>query len=73
VAPRKTRTIDIEAFVYLGDIDPIYFDHPYFLAPWTLLDDQGRSGRSARRVSPSAVSALTAVERGGLPAGINDL
>jgi DNA end-binding protein Ku len=33
VAPRKTRTIDIEAFVDLGDIDPISFDHPYFLAP----------------------------------------
>jgi DNA end-binding protein Ku len=33
VAPRKTRTVDIEAFVDLADIDPIYFDHPYFLAP----------------------------------------
>jgi DNA end-binding protein Ku len=32
-APRKTRTIDIEAFVDLDDVDPIYFDHPYFLAP----------------------------------------
>jgi DNA end-binding protein Ku len=33
VAPRKTRTIDIEAFVDLADVDPIYFDHPYFLVP----------------------------------------
>jgi DNA end-binding protein Ku len=33
VAPRKTRTIDIEAFVALADVDPIYFEHPYFLAP----------------------------------------
>ena len=33
VAPRKTRTIDIEAFVELAEIDPIYFDHPYFLVP----------------------------------------
>ena len=32
-APRKTRTIDIEAFVDVGEVDPIYFDHPYFLAP----------------------------------------
>jgi DNA end-binding protein Ku len=32
-APRKTRTIDIEAFVDVDDVDPIYFDHPYFLAP----------------------------------------
>jgi DNA end-binding protein Ku len=31
--PRKTRTIDIEAFVDLEDVDPIYFDHPYVLAP----------------------------------------
>ncbi|MEY2532418.1 MAG: end-binding protein Ku [bacterium] len=32
-APRKTRTIDIEGFVDVHDVDPIYFDHPYFLAP----------------------------------------
>jgi DNA end-binding protein Ku len=32
-APRKTRTIDIEGFVDVDDVDPIYFDHPYFLAP----------------------------------------
>ena len=33
VQPRKTRTIDIEAFVSLVDVDPIYFDHPYVVAP----------------------------------------
>jgi DNA end-binding protein Ku len=33
VQPRKTRTIDIEAFVELADVDPIFFDHPYFLIP----------------------------------------
>src|SRR3954463_1534049 len=33
VEPRKTRTIDIEAFVDLTEVDPIYFDHPYFLVP----------------------------------------
>jgi DNA end-binding protein Ku len=32
-APRKTRTIDIEAFVDLDDVDPIYLDHPYVLMP----------------------------------------
>jgi DNA end-binding protein Ku len=31
--PKKTRTIEIEAFVDLAEIDPIYFDHPYFLVP----------------------------------------
>ena len=33
VEPRKTRTIDIESFVDLAEVDPIYFDHPYFLVP----------------------------------------
>ena len=31
--PRKTRTIEVEAFVDLAEVDPIYFDHPYFLVP----------------------------------------
>ena len=35
LAPEKTRTIDIEDFVDLEDIDPIYFEHPYYLAPGT--------------------------------------
>ena len=33
IAPEKTRTIDIEDFVELDQIDPMYFDHPYYLAP----------------------------------------
>jgi DNA end-binding protein Ku len=32
-APRKTRTIDIEAFVDLEAVDPMYLDHPYVLMP----------------------------------------
>lgn len=32
-APAKTKTIDIEQFVPLEDIDPIMFDHPYWLLP----------------------------------------
>jgi DNA end-binding protein Ku len=32
-APRKTRTIDIEAFADVADVDPIYLDHPYVLMP----------------------------------------
>ena len=31
--PLFTRTIQIEDFVELGEIDPIYFDHPYHLVP----------------------------------------
>jgi DNA end-binding protein Ku len=33
--PQKTRTIDIEDFVDQEEIDPIYYDHPYYLAPDT--------------------------------------
>jgi DNA end-binding protein Ku len=31
--PERTRTIDIEDFVDLEDIDPVYYDHPYYLVP----------------------------------------
>src|SRR3982074_1027698 len=31
--PKATKTIDIEDFVDLDEIDPIYFDHSYYLAP----------------------------------------
>ena len=31
--PEKSRTIDIEDFVDLSEIDPIYYDHPYYLVP----------------------------------------
>ncbi len=33
VAPEKSRTIEIESFVDLHQVDPIYFDHPYWLVP----------------------------------------
>jgi DNA end-binding protein Ku len=31
--PEATRTIDIEQFVDLEEIDPIYYDSPYYVAP----------------------------------------
>jgi DNA end-binding protein Ku len=31
--PKKTRTIDIQEFVELQEIDPIYYDSNYYLAP----------------------------------------
>jgi DNA end-binding protein Ku len=31
--PKKTRTIEIEDFVELSEIDPVFYDHPYYLAP----------------------------------------
>ena len=33
--PKATKTIDIEEFVDLVEIDPIYYDHNYYLAPTT--------------------------------------
>ncbi len=58
VQPRKTRTIEVEAFVELADVDPIYFDHPYFLVPSgesegtlrayrLLVEAMAKSGRAA--------------------------
>jgi DNA end-binding protein Ku len=31
--PKKTRAIEIQDFVDLDAIDPVYFDHPYYLGP----------------------------------------
>ena len=36
--PRKTKTIDIEDFVDLEEIDPLFYDHPYYLMPGTGAD-----------------------------------
>jgi DNA end-binding protein Ku len=33
IAPERTGTIEIEQFVDLDDVDPILYDHPYFLVP----------------------------------------
>jgi DNA end-binding protein Ku len=33
--PEKSRTIDIEDFVDLEEIDPLYYDHPYYMVPDT--------------------------------------
>jgi DNA end-binding protein Ku len=56
VAPRKTRTIDIEAFIDLADIDPVFFDHPYWLAPTG--DSEG-----PRRAYQLLVEAMGAEDR----------
>ncbi len=45
VEPKRTRTIDIEQFVDLSDVDPIYFDHPYFLLPASEDDGATRAYR----------------------------
>jgi DNA end-binding protein Ku len=33
LAPERTRAIEIEDFVKLDQIDPVYYDRPYYLAP----------------------------------------
>jgi DNA end-binding protein Ku len=33
IAPERTRAIEIKDFVDLDEIDPIYFEHPYYLGP----------------------------------------
>jgi DNA end-binding protein Ku len=51
--PKATKTVDIEDFVDLEEIDPIYYDHSYYLAPNTggekayrlLLDAMRESGK----------------------------
>jgi DNA end-binding protein Ku len=51
--PKATRTIDIEEFVDQAEIDPIYYDHNYYLAPTAggakayrlLLDAMRESGK----------------------------
>jgi DNA end-binding protein Ku len=53
--PKATKTIDIEEFVDLAEIDPIYYDHSYYLAPATggakayrlLLEAMQESGKVA--------------------------
>ncbi len=33
LGPEKSRAIEVQDFVDLGEIDPIYFDSPYYLGP----------------------------------------
>ncbi|HEY6732172.1 MAG TPA: Ku protein [Solirubrobacterales bacterium] len=33
LAPEKTRAIDVQDFVEIEEIDPMYFDSPYYLGP----------------------------------------
>lgn len=45
VQPKLTKTIEIESFVSLDDIDPILFDKPYYLEP----DKRGRKAYALLR------------------------
>jgi DNA end-binding protein Ku len=72
--PERTRTIDIEDFVDLEEIDPIYYDHPYYLVPdkgaekayGLLLNAMEASGKVAiARVVIRSKEALVAIRPAG--------
>ena len=74
--PAKTKTIEIEDFVELAAIDPIFFDTTYYLAPNTggakpyrlLLDAMEQSGRvGIARVVIRSKEALCALRPHGTP------
>jgi len=56
VEPKKTRSIEIEDFVELDQIDPIFYDHPYYLAP----------GPGAGKAYALLLQALRDTERVGI-------
>ncbi len=33
VSPQRSRTIEIIQFIDMKDVDPVYYDHPYYLVP----------------------------------------
>jgi DNA end-binding protein Ku len=56
--PQKTKAIEIQDFVDLDQIDPIYFDHPYYLGP-----DKGAEKAYALLVKAMTDSHRVAVAR----------
>jgi DNA end-binding protein Ku len=55
VRPRRSGTIDVEAFVELGDIDPVHFEKTYYAVPRSAADGKPyallhRAMRRAERV-----------------------
>ncbi len=56
--PKATRTIDIEDFVDLDQIDPIYFEHPYYLVP-----DRGASKAYSLLLAAMEKSRKVAIAR----------
>ncbi len=58
VEPEKSRTIDIEDFVDLAEIDPVYYDHPYYLVP-----DKGAAKAYGLLLSAMQESGRVAIAR----------
>jgi len=49
-APERTRTIEVEEFVPLEQLDPAHFDHPYYLLPQGGAEGIARAYRLLRDV-----------------------
>jgi len=43
ISPERSRTIEIVEFIDMNEVDPIYYDHPYYLVP-------SRGGEKAYRL-----------------------
>jgi DNA end-binding protein Ku len=56
--PERTRTIQIEDFVDQADIDPIYYDHPYYLVP-----DKGAAKAYGLLLNAMTASGKVAIAR----------
>lgn len=59
IAPKASRTIEIEDFVDLHQIDPIFFDNPYYLVP-------DRAAEKPYRLLVDAMATLEKVAVGRL-------
>jgi DNA end-binding protein Ku len=57
LAPKASHTIDIEEFVDLAEIDPVFFEQPYYLVP-------DEKGKKAYRLLVDAMSELGKVAIG---------
>ena len=56
--PQRSRTIDVEEFVDLSDVDPVYFDKSYYVAP--------RPGEQAAKPYALLLRALERTGRAGI-------
>jgi DNA end-binding protein Ku len=57
LAPKASHTIEIEEFVDLAEIDPVYFEQPYYLVP-------DEKGKKAYRLLVDAMNDLNKVAIG---------
>jgi len=56
VSPERSRTIEIVEFIDMKEVDPVYYDHPYYLVPL-------KGGEKAYRL---LVEVMRRTKKGGL-------